>query len=73
MLFADSSLGDTGLEHTPKTPVKPQISKRRGTESGTVHGELAQILAAWATLPEAVKGGILAMVKASQNTRQGGR
>lgn len=64
-------MGDTGLEQTPITPPKTPISKKSGTESGTVGDEngptapdLAQIIDHWPTLPVHLKAAIMAIIKA---------
>ena len=67
-------LTPTGLEHPSKTPIKPHVSEKRGTESGTpattpapaLPDDLAEVVAVWANLPAALKAGILAMVKAAK-------
>lgn len=48
------------------------FSEGRGTESGTlaadstpVDPDLAEIASAWPTLPDAIKAGVMAMVKAA--------
>ena len=72
-MFLGGETGRTGHEHTAETPTKPLISEQRGTESGTVGADsspqpppdLAAVMAVWATLPEANKAGIVAMVKAA--------
>ncbi len=65
-----------GSEHPAKTPENPPVSQQGGTDSGTLAGEnlppdLADVVNAWPTLPEAIKAGILAMVKAART--EGGR
>jgi hypothetical protein len=65
-------VGDTGLEHIEKTPGKQAIPSLGGAESGAVltsgpsplPSELTEIIAGWSRLPNAVRAGIVAMVKA---------
>ena len=61
-----------GSEHQGKTPEKPHVSQTGGAKSGALSpktlpadADLAQIVAAWPTLPQTIKAGIVAMVKAS--------
>lgn len=61
-----------GAEHPHYSAGKPSILETRGTESGTVGmsapqlpADLAAVVAAWATLPPAIRAGIVAMVQAS--------
>ncbi len=52
-----------------KCPEKPHLSSERGTKSGTVGDDLANLvdlLKAWPDLPAAVRAGILAMVRAAE-------
>ena len=74
---AYSNVAATGLEHVAEMPGKQGIPAERGTESGTVGDdsagkpepmdpELAAVVKAWAHLPEPIKAGILAMVKAAK-------
>ena len=73
-------LGDTGLEHPARIPAKTQFSETGGAESGAPEGETAPetgpetdpsdpeleaIIRAWPALPEAVRAGIVAMVRAA--------
>ncbi len=46
---------------------KPHIPDPRGTKSGTL--ALAELIDAWATLPEAIRSSILAMVRAARQER----
>jgi len=72
-------VGDTGLEQSSGSSIKPHFPGQHGTESGTV-GEapmpasitsadlppdLAEILKVWPSLPPAIRAGILAMVRAA--------
>ena len=63
-------MGDEGLELPPQTPGKTALSQTGGTESGTLGAQMApedadlrMVVDAWTRLPEAVKTGILAMVR----------
>jgi hypothetical protein len=44
-------------------PIRPQTATRALPDDGA----LAELIAAWPTLPEAIRAGILAMVRASGN------
>jgi hypothetical protein len=66
------SVPPVGLEPSQETLEKPQFSVRGGAESGAVGAEnvpndprLAAIAEAWPTLPEPIKVGILAMIRAA--------
>jgi hypothetical protein len=65
-------MGDTGLEQASESSRNPQVSDQGGAESGELCAEnqpidpnLTVIIEAWPTLPEAIKAGILAMVRAA--------
>ena len=66
-------LAGAGLEPTPNSSENSQILEPRGTESGTIQGpptpllppELYLVVDAWSHLPEAIRAGIGAMVRAS--------
>ena len=62
-----------GLEHGQKTTEKTRSEAEGGAESGALGGEfdppdpnLAEVVKAWAILPEAVRENILAIVRAAQ-------
>ena len=62
----------TGFEPAAKTQGERVIDERRGAkcgadaaESGAVGADLDALIAAWPTLPEAVKADILAMARAN--------
>jgi len=66
-------MGDTGLEQPSKTPTKPHVCDRRGTESGTPDARpasdtppadpgLARLITAWPDLPPTIRAAIAAMV-----------
>ena len=64
----------TGFEPAAKTQGERVIDERRGAkcgaddaESGAVGADLESLIAAWPTLPEAVKADILAMAKAANS------
>ncbi|HUT57138.1 MAG TPA: hypothetical protein VNA25_04610 [Phycisphaerae bacterium] len=70
-------MGDTGLEPGSVSSCKSSALgipvRERGAESGAdsaetapVHPDLAKVIEAWPTLPEAVRAGILAMVEAAK-------
>jgi hypothetical protein len=59
-----------GIEPTTKTPENPTLPHQGGAESGALAPEkpaidpaLASIIDAWAKLPDAMKAGILAMIR----------
>ena len=61
--------------NTPKTLVNQGVSLPGGAKSGALadnsgpaDSELAQLITAWPSLPEAIKAGIMAMVKAAKGT-----
>jgi hypothetical protein len=61
-----------GLEHPPENTKKKPISQTSGAKSGALSAksapidtELQNLIDAWATLPEAIRAGILAMVRAT--------
>jgi hypothetical protein len=69
-------MGPGGFEPTPKTPRKTHISAQGGALSGARGGarllpedtgdpDLQQLIDAWPTLPEAVKAGIMAMIRSA--------
>jgi hypothetical protein len=72
-------MGDTGLEPTPKTPSETQVCDSGGSKCGNngagfgaptaperpADPDLAALVAAWPTLPSAVRVGIVAMVRAA--------
>jgi hypothetical protein len=65
-------VGDTGLEPLTKSTGKSPTSQSSGAESGAlVAGEaqseprLSAVVEAWPMLPEAIKAGILAMIRAA--------
>ena len=69
-------MGGTGLEPVSASGLSDkdlrQVPDAFGTESGTLQGEtgmfppdLAEVIDAWPALPEAIKAGILATVKAA--------
>jgi hypothetical protein len=66
------SNGGAGNRTSPENPKKTALSEQRGTESGTVatdptpiDPDLAKIIDAWPTLPEPIRAGILAMIRAA--------
>jgi len=65
---------DRGLEPPQETSGNTGVAAKRGAESGAVGGgsapddpELAAVVDAWPTLPEGVKGDIVAMVKGARD------
>jgi hypothetical protein len=70
-------MGATGPEHPTDSNGKTENHATRGTESGTLGDDsasnrqpadpdLADVVNAWPSLPEALKAGIVAMVKAAK-------
>ncbi len=70
-------MGATGLEPPPETPGKVGGEQQSGAECGAVppdsvdstrqsDPDLARLIAAWASLPPAIRAGIMAMVIASE-------
>jgi len=60
---------------TPENTGKTSVSSEAGADAGAVETKLAQfspdlqsLIDAWPTLPEAIKAGILAMVRAASAT-----
>lgn len=72
-------MGDEGLEPPPpntgNTAIRPEGGAKSGAlgarEAPTDDPELAEVVAAWPTLPEGVKAGILAAVRAAADTKKG--
>jgi hypothetical protein len=65
-------MGDTGLEPRADSSGEAAILPRGGAESGalaaleaTIDPSLAAIVEAWPKVPEAIKVGILAMIRAA--------
>jgi hypothetical protein len=58
-------MGDEGLELSQNPGGKSPVSPKRGTNSGTVDNELAQLMTAWPKLPAEVRANILAVVTAA--------
>ena len=65
-------MGRAGLEHPPETAVYPNIPVQGAAKSGAVSADPVQpdadlqlLNQVWPNLPEAVRAGIVAMVKAS--------
>ncbi len=62
-------MGDTGLEQDKELPANTAVGGKGGAKSGAVEGQqdlgdlgLAELVAAWASLPSAVKAGILTAI-----------
>ena len=62
-----SEVGDTGLEPTGEFSGATTLSATGAAESGAVGADLESLIAAWPTLPEAVKANIVAMAKAANS------
>jgi hypothetical protein len=61
-------LGDTGFEPVAKIAENHGVDDPRGTNSGTLRPtdpDLIAIMKAWPMVPEVLRAGILAMVKAA--------
>lgn len=68
-----NQMGGTGLERVSETSGNRGDAGQSGAESGRlgardtpINPELTAVVEAWPGLPEAIKGGILAMVRAAQ-------
>jgi hypothetical protein len=62
-----------GFEPPYKSPRNPPLPDEGGAESGAlaaIDPNLAAVVAAWPTLPEAIRAGIAAMVRAAQEQRK---
>ncbi len=63
----NASMPETGVELSPLTPPKSQISPHGGTESGTVDDtqdvRLTRLIEAWPTLPEQTKTKIKGLIE----------
>jgi hypothetical protein len=62
----------TGSEHPPESLDNSHVPESRGAESGALGGDsipfspdLVQVITAWPQLPEAMRAGIVAMVRAA--------
>ncbi len=59
-------MGDTGFEHTSKSPEETHFPEEGGAESGalaTADARLSFIVDAWGTLPEHIKAVLTELVK----------
>jgi hypothetical protein len=61
-----------GIEPPPESPEKSSVLSEGGAESGaptqaipTLGTDLAEIVSAWPKLPEAIRAGILALIRAA--------
>jgi hypothetical protein len=59
------SLAGTGWERTGFHPASSGCAGKHQRESNAVPPDLAEVVAAWGRLPDAVRAGIAAMVRAS--------
>ena len=66
-------VGDEGLEPSPFSPENQRVCDQSGAKSGAriaragLSGpDLATVIAAWPALPQAIKAGIVAMVRATK-------
>lgn len=63
-----SGSGGGGIRTTPEFPEETTLLERRGAESGALAStdpDLALLIKAWQNLPDPIKAGILAMVRAA--------
>jgi hypothetical protein len=67
-----SAVGDEGLEPTAKSPGNRGVGVQSGAECGAPDSpktpfdpELASVVDAWPKLPDAIKAGIVAMIRAA--------
>lgn len=74
-------MGPVGLEHPPLAAPKTPLSEDSGAKSGaqdaaqpsnppSLPPELAEVVKAWPNLPDAIRAGILAMVKSATGAGQ---
>ena len=59
-----------GVEPAPKSPEKQHVLNSGGTKSGTVSSSLAQVMAAWAELPEHIQAAILTLCRLPNNREE---
>ena len=59
-----------GVEPTPESPEKQHVLNSGGTKSGTVSSSLAQVMAAWAELPEHIQAAILTLCRLPNNREE---
>jgi hypothetical protein len=66
-------VGDEGLEPSPFSPENQHVCDQGGAKSGARIAragisdfDLATVIAAWPALPQAIKAGIVAMVRATK-------
>jgi hypothetical protein len=68
--FKKSEMGDKGPELSANIPDKHEVSKQRGTESGTLltndDKDLAKIVSAWPGLTQSQRTAILGIALASR-------
>jgi hypothetical protein len=62
-----------GFEPTPESSGNSRVADQSGAECGAlgaqtdpIDADLAAVVEAWATLPEPIKAGVLALVKAAK-------
>jgi hypothetical protein len=55
-------MGGTGLENPPDSSGKTPISKTTDAESDALPPELAKIIAAWPSLPGAIRRAMLVLI-----------
>ncbi len=68
-IFQGFRVAAVGFEHPSDSPMNPAFPEQGGAESGVLclsDPDLASVIDAWAFLPDAVKAGILAMVRAAK-------
>lgn len=68
--FQETPSGEGGIRTSLENPEKTTIFVKGGAESGAVafrEPDLALIVEAWSRLSEAIKAGILAMVRAADS------
>ena len=67
-IFRGFRVAAVGFEHPSDSPMNPALSEQGGAESGSLclsDPDLASVINAWAFLPDAMKAGILAMLRAA--------
>lgn len=58
-----------GIETAPISAGTTRKTEGGGAESGALPAELAQVVAAWPTLPDAIRAAIQALVRAAGGDR----
>ena len=65
-LIVDDRMEAAGIEPPQENPRKTALLASGGAKCGALTPDLAELIDAWPTLPEAIRAGILAMVRAAR-------